>query len=402
MRLPRLAFSLALLLAGCATPPPDAYLTGATGPVKGVGIGRDASNEACVQQARGNTGSVDVFCGTWQQPSATVTRAGPGGPDALARIATEGAWRAALDTRFTCAAPQPTTVLNAPALILSCTRRVGGWPQVALVTAIGGQTYVADGIQPALPVIPRAIGVLAGLASPEGAAALPRSGAEALLASRLAAQSFSAGDVGQYDDLILAGTRANLAESYVAAEEAYRAALALQQKALGKDRSGHRQHARADRAAGVRPGPLPGGRRAVRRGRPPRATRRRPGRPGPRAALPCAARGQPAPRRSRARPAAPGRGALRRPAAARGARPQDALRRRLRARPLRHRHRQQPGAERGRGRRSIGNRAPCSAWSRPAATRRSCCATWAGSPKARPRSPAPRNSRSARACASRS
>ena len=61
------------------------------------------------------------------------------------------------------------------------------------------------------------------------------SAADALLASRLAAQAFSSGDVGQYDALMAAGTRANLADNPAAAEQAFRAALAIQQKALGKD-----------------------------------------------------------------------------------------------------------------------------------------------------------------------
>ncbi len=232
----RLRLVLALtttIVAGCSVPPPEAYLDG-RGAVKGTSIGRDASNEACVQQGRGTGGTVDVFCGTWQQPSATVSRLGAGGPGALAGIVGESAWRSGLEARFVCGAAQSTTVLDQPALLLPCTRKIGGWPQVAIATSIGGTIYVADGIQPALPVIPRAIGVLAGLVSPEGAAALPRSGAEALMASRMAAQSFSAGDVGQFDELVVAGTRANLAESYVGAEDAYRAALALQRKALGK------------------------------------------------------------------------------------------------------------------------------------------------------------------------
>ncbi len=227
------AVAAALLLASCSTPPPQAYTS--RGAIGGVGIGRNASNEACTQQPRGGSGAVDVFCGAWQQPSASIARAGPGGPEALAGLAAAGPWRAALDARFVCAAPQPTTVLDSAALVMSCNRKVGGWPQVALVTSIGGQIYTADGIQPALPVIPRAIGVLSGRIAPEAAPALPRSGAEALLASRLAAQAFSAGDVGQYEQLVQLGTRANLAESYVAAEDAYRAALALQQKALGRD-----------------------------------------------------------------------------------------------------------------------------------------------------------------------
>ena len=234
MRLKRLAAGAILALANCAAPPPEAYVAGRAAQSGATGIGHDASNETCVQQPRGTDRAIDVFCGAWKQPSATAALFGPGGPDALQAIAANSSWRAGLEKRFACDAPRPTTVLDAPALILSCTRRIGGWPQVGVAASLGGKLYVADGIQPALPVIPRAIGVLAGRVTPEGAAALPRSGAEALFASRLAAQSFSAGDVGQFDDLIVAGTRANLAESYVAAEDAYRAALALQRKAIGK------------------------------------------------------------------------------------------------------------------------------------------------------------------------
>ncbi len=48
-------------------------------------------------------------------------------------------------------------------------------------------------------------------------------------------KAFSSGDIGQFDGLMSAGTRANLADNPGAAETAFRAALALQQKALGKD-----------------------------------------------------------------------------------------------------------------------------------------------------------------------
>ena len=123
---------------------------------------------------------------------------------------------------------------------------------------------------------------------------------------------------------MLAGTRANLAESYVAAEQAYRAALALQQKALGENDpntavplmlialqvSDQGRSAEAD--AGVRPGG-----RAGRRAPPTRP-------PRPAAALPRAARDQPATSRREALPllreaearyaaAAAARGAGRRP-----------------------------------------------------------------------------------------
>jgi len=79
----RAVLLLAVLFVGaCTAPPPSAYTNRNSGPPQGVAIGRDASNEACVQQGRGDGGTVDVFCGTWQQPSATIARVGPGGPHA--------------------------------------------------------------------------------------------------------------------------------------------------------------------------------------------------------------------------------------------------------------------------------------------------------------------------------
>jgi CHAT domain-containing protein len=116
---------------------------------------------------------------------------------------------------------------------MQCTRLVGGWAHVAMVASVNGTVWYADGVLPAARVMERSIGVLAGVMKPD--AAPISSAADALLASRLAAQAFSSGDVGQFDALMTAGTRANLADNTGAAESAFRAALALQQKLLGKD-----------------------------------------------------------------------------------------------------------------------------------------------------------------------
>ena len=224
---------LTVLLAACAGPPPSAYVGGsAVAPGAATGLGRNASGEACTQQAEG-TGAA-IFCGTWQQPSGHVVRGGAASPATLNALATDSPWRGTIDSRFNCAAPAPSTILGgAPSAVMSCTRQVGGWPQIAFVAIVDGNAYFADGILPALPVLERSIGVLSGKVSAEAAPAMRPGGADALFASRLAAQSFSAGDVGQYQALMLAGANANLAESYVPAEQAYRAALQLQRKALG-------------------------------------------------------------------------------------------------------------------------------------------------------------------------
>lgn len=226
-------FLAVALLAGCAGPPPDAYVGGAPD-TAGVGLGRNAAGEPCTQQAQRDGAA--IFCGTWQQPSGRVVRGGPAGADALASLATSSPWRTGIDARLNCGAPAPTTLGGGiPAVAMSCTRRVGGWPQVALVASADGMAYFADGILPALPVLQRSVGVLSGRLSAEAAPAAPAGQADALFAARLAAQSFGANDVGQYEQLMVAGTRANLAENYAAAEQAFRAALAVQQKALGDD-----------------------------------------------------------------------------------------------------------------------------------------------------------------------
>lgn len=224
---------LAAILPGCATPPPTAYLGGSAGAgsAGGVSIGRDAAGESCVQQSAGLPGHVDIFCGAYEQPSAHA-RSGENAP--LGALATASPWRTALDTRFACNPPRPTTILGSePAMLLECTRLIGGWPQVALVASVGGGTYYADGLLPTLPVMERAIGVLSGRVS--AGSTEPSSGADALLASRLASQAFSSGNISQYEQLMQLGTRANLSGNFISAEKAYRAALTLQQKALGHD-----------------------------------------------------------------------------------------------------------------------------------------------------------------------
>jgi CHAT domain-containing protein len=229
-------------LAGCARPPATAYVAATAGTASAQPVGKNAAGEACTQQALATAAgqSVDIYCGSWQQPSATVRQEAALAPSGLAAAAQSGAWRSALDARFTCAAPAPTSILGGqPAVAMQCSRKVGGWPQVALVAEVGNATYYADGVLPALPVIERAIGLLSGrmtaAQAASGETAAEQSGADALIASRLAAQSFSSGDVGQFETLVQAGTRADLAENFAAAEQAFRAALALQQKALGRD-----------------------------------------------------------------------------------------------------------------------------------------------------------------------
>ena len=234
-----LALLATLPLLSCATPPPKSYVRGAqrgaVKPAAQVSIGKNSVGEACTQQAETKQGAemgADVFCGTWQQPSARVRSGGPGSAAQLAQLATASQWRSGIDVRFRCDAPVATTILGGdPAELMQCTQRIGGWAHVAMVALVNNAVWYTDGVLPAAQVMQRSIGVLAGVE--RAATVAPTSGADALLASRLAAKAFSSGDIGQFDALMAAGTRANLADNPGAAESAFRAALALQQKALG-------------------------------------------------------------------------------------------------------------------------------------------------------------------------
>jgi CHAT domain-containing protein/tetratricopeptide (TPR) repeat protein len=234
-KLALLAVLLLVPLTSCDAPPPSAYVHGASAakPAAQVAIGKNSVGEACTQSTAAGE-SADIYCGTWEQPSARVRAAGPSDAASLAALASDSPWRNGIDARFACQSPTSTTILGGqPALLMQCTRRVGGWAHVAMVASVGGKNWEADGVLPAASVMERSIGVLAGVMRAD--AAPPSSGADALLASRLAASAFSSGDVGKFDELMTAGTRANLSDSPASAEAAFRGALALQQKALGKD-----------------------------------------------------------------------------------------------------------------------------------------------------------------------
>jgi CHAT domain-containing protein len=230
---------LLVSLGGCAMPPATAFVRGTADeqPVSQIVLGANAAGEACTEEVTESGGGAkvaDIYCGTWKEPSAHVATDGPATAADLTAVAAAGPWRSAIDARMQCDAPTTTSILGGqPTIMLQCRRRVGGWPQVAMVALVNGTLWRADSVLPAATVMVNAIGVLSGVAR-QGAVP-PASVADGLLASRLAARAFSSGDIGLFDQLMVTGTRANLSTDPIDAEVAFRAALALQQKALGND-----------------------------------------------------------------------------------------------------------------------------------------------------------------------
>lgn len=232
---------LALLLAaaGCTRPPESAYVSAASTTGPGDPAGKDAKGEDCIAQPGAALPADlpvaltrDVYCGGWSQPAARVLQLrGATSAAQLDALAQGGLWRTWLDQRVTCAAPQATTLAGGvQARLLACTRRNGGWPHVALVAAGPDGPVVADGVATATPVMER---LAAGLAATAGAGQA-RSAALEIAVRRMAAEAFSANDVGRYEELMNVGRELNQAENFAAAEDAYRAALALQERVLGR------------------------------------------------------------------------------------------------------------------------------------------------------------------------
>ncbi len=245
-RLPPLAaLALALAMAGCAEPPPDAYVSGsATSSAAAVPVGNNQVGEPCSYQPApagefGVNGSraVAIRCGSWDQPSGRVFELSGVEAASLRQAATGGPWRSYIDQRFACGAPTETRLADgAPALLMQCTRRTGGWPHVALTAAVGGKVYGADGVRPALPAIEATLASLNGQAPPRGGLAMSQ--AEQLISARSTGAAFGSGDEGRYYELTRLGDAYNNVDDPAHAEQAFREALAVQQKHLSPDNPG--------------------------------------------------------------------------------------------------------------------------------------------------------------------
>ena len=226
------ALILALTVAGCQKPPPDAYINsgGARDTAAALDVGSNAANEPCSLQ-RGATES-QIYCGTYQQPAGRIV-AEHQAADPAAFI-TASPWRTAFDQRFQCGNPAPTTLLDTPAVGMACTRRQGGWPQVVIAARIGDTLYVADAVKPVEQVIGRAIGVMSGRVTAQPVKATPE--ATALATERAAEQAVNlegVGAIAEVDRQIARGANENRQDNYAAAEAAYRAAVTLLEKANG-------------------------------------------------------------------------------------------------------------------------------------------------------------------------
>jgi CHAT domain-containing protein len=247
--MPRRAIKLGSLLVaaallGCAELPPDAKVSAATdtGPVAAaVPAGTNQLGESCRYEpiADGSDKSTgkgfNIFCGSWEQPSGRVFQASSNAEAGeLSRLARSSSWRAGLDQRIACGEPESATVLSgSPAALMRCTRRSGGWPHIALVAAVQSHVYFVDGVPSALPALETVVGSLSGQAKPASGGS-----SAAAIASAISSHPFGSGDLNSFYSLMRLGSAANDGGDYAAAEQAFRSALAIQEKILGPSAPG--------------------------------------------------------------------------------------------------------------------------------------------------------------------
>ena len=235
------ALLLAVLASGCESPPPDAFVNtaGQAGGAAAVPVGRQRSWRALPLSGRVRAAEAVIYCGDWEQPSGRVAELNSAaGPAQLGAIAASGVWRTTIDQRFACGAPVQTSILaGSPAVLMECTRRVGGWPHLALASVVEGRVFVSDAVRPALPALERTIAALAGRSLPADAAPAA-SEARRLIAQRSGGAPFGSGDLARFFEQLRLGDAYNNIGDPVNAERAYREALAIQQRILGPNDPG--------------------------------------------------------------------------------------------------------------------------------------------------------------------
>jgi len=238
---------LTATLAGCNRPPPEAFVNDPKGSAQtaaAVPAGTNDAGETCRYQlaAPGSTGvssrrDAMIYCGNWEEPSGRIFDLGDvGAAGSPASVIASGTWRAYVEQRFACGPPSPTTIAGGSAQIMQCTRRIGGWPHIALAVEVGGHVFGADAVRPALPALDASLASLTGQAT--AAAGAPRSEAQRVIAQRTVGGTFGSGDEGRYFELTRLGDAYNNVDDPADAERSYREALAIQEKLLGANDPG--------------------------------------------------------------------------------------------------------------------------------------------------------------------
>ena len=228
-RFPVAGLFFAAVLTACTMPPPDQVTGGQRHASERLELGRNQAGEACALQR--TEAAAQIYCGAYEEPAGHVII--PSQAEDPNQFIVASPWREAFDRRYVCGPVGHETVLDSPAVTLSCTWREGGWQQVVVATRIGSTLYVADGIKPAEAALGRAIGVLAGRLPATPVAVRDQTGLQARQEAEQDLNLEGAGAIEAVHRQTERGALENRQGNYAAAEAAYRAAISIQEKKQG-------------------------------------------------------------------------------------------------------------------------------------------------------------------------
>ncbi len=251
----------ALALALAAVLPLSAFQAGAavpTGAAEPASSMTDLAGETCRLGPRPDIAPDPdapapsyVYCGKAERPSGTVSAvvmplALPAAPAARHAIIEKAADAAPAGrnaaARMSCHTGKWTeTTDKLDVLVKACTLFDGSWPQIRVIAGVGRYLVQADGLPAMLPALESAIAQTADYRPAGGA--VPFGGPDT--ARDLLALAFGAkpamvggGDLDRFASLAETARLQNSREDFSAAEDAYRQALLIEERALGRDAPG--------------------------------------------------------------------------------------------------------------------------------------------------------------------
>ncbi|MGH7074171.1 MAG: CHAT domain-containing protein [Stellaceae bacterium] len=214
---------------------------------------RDLAGAACHTQPRDDIASdpdapkpVDVICGKATRPAGAVAamllppslpKSEAAREPVLAKLAEQSPAGRAATARMTCKAGHWTQTQDGIALMVrACRLTDGGWPQIWVVARLGPYLMLADGLPATLPALEAVMAREAGYAAPQGGLAFGGvAGARQTLTAAFGAKERKVGAtaLNRYASLVEAARLYASRLDFAAAENAYREALNLQERAFG-------------------------------------------------------------------------------------------------------------------------------------------------------------------------
>ncbi len=247
-RLPAVLIALAVLVAGGMDARADA-------PAPGMS---DGAGGSCHAVARDDIAPdpnapkpVYIVCGTTARPVGAVAAVLkplnlPDAPEArhaaLEKAAALAPAGRDASARMVCKPGSWTKTADGIELqIRSCALLDGEWPQLLVIAGIGQYLVQAEGLPSLFPVLETTMAEMAGYSGTGGAAAFggPEAGrklVEAALGGKI--QAVGSADFDRYGDLVETARLYNSRKNFRAAEDSYRQALDIQERAFGPNTIG--------------------------------------------------------------------------------------------------------------------------------------------------------------------